>query len=659
MNIANENNWQQFIREGIEPKINGKIVESWKKSQAAKINPYLENLSSLPKISYKKQPASKQFFNEVVNYINTCFAGAMEDDSAWIFCDEDGFILKVRANSDYFKKEIQDMGIVERISMAENSIGTNPISFAMNKQIASTCSEAEHFLKIFHNYKGAASPIYNIEGSLRGYCMIFSKKHFMRVSTLKNQLLLLIQGVDRLFRLTRSRKRHDNLKTKVENALFEDHLVPTVILSSNGFIRQVNSPAMQMLEIDDESRNESSLDQIAKFTPTIKETSHNGLETQNIPMTIEYKKGKKVNVLVNRLPFYNSKGQFIGVSLQFYEKEKIQTKPQSTYKARYTFNDIVGITKGIQEAKDIALRVAQTNINVLLIGPSGTGKEMFAQSIHNSSDRSTGPFVSINCAAIPKDIAESELFGHAKGAFTGANDNGSIGKLEAANGGTIFLDEIGDMPLELQAKLLRVLEERKITRVGENTERPLYVRVIAATNKDLLELTQKNEFREDLYYRLSVTSIILPHLKDSKEDIPMLVENFIELYNEQMGKKVIGFQDEILERLKSYDWPGNIRELRNAIEFATMLNQGEDYITWEHMPGNLRLPLLYQKKLMEKDSIDPLDVERQEINRTETALVKKAIDLSQGKMNDAAKILGISRATMYRKIKKLGIAPYN
>jgi DNA-binding NtrC family response regulator len=158
---------------------------------------------------------------------------------------------------------------------------------------------------------------------------------------------------------------------------------------------------------------------------------------------------------------------------------------------------------------------------------------------------------------------------------------------------------------------------------------------------------------------LSVTSILLPSLKDSRDDIPLLVQNFIEFYNEQMGKKVLGFKEEIMERLKTYGWPGNIRELRNAVEFAIMLNQGEQFIPWEHMPGHLRLPLLYQKKVLENQVDDPLNTERESINRSEKALVKKAIDLSNGRMNEAAKILGISRATIYRKIKKLGIAPYN
>lgn len=659
MSIATEVNWQQFIRENIEPKIKVEVLSSWKRSHQAKVNPYMENLIHIPKISYKKPPESKQFFNEVVDYINNCTESSLQDDSAWIFCDQDGYVLKIRPNSEDFKHELIDLGITERISFAENSVGTNAISLCMNSQESDICIEAEHYLKVFHRFKSAASPIFNIEGTRMGYCMLIGRKNFTRTATLKYMILLLIEGVDRSFRLARSRARHDNLKGKIESAIFDNHLTPTIFLTSSGFIRQINSSAMQLLEIDNENRGETSLDQISTFTPSIKEIAHSGLQTNNIPMTIENKSGKKINVSVNRLPFYNQAGQFIGVSLQLFETALVQSKPQSNFKAKHNFSDIIGVAKGIRQAKEIAQRVAETSINVLIIGPIGTGKEMFAQSIHNASDRKNGPFVSFNFSTTPRDQAESELFGHTK---TVINDNPVdqvIGKLESANGGTIFLDEIGEMPFELQAKLLVALEEKKYTSIGDNIEKNLDVRVVASTNKNLLDMIQKNEFREDLYYRLSVTSILLPSLKESRDDIPVLVQSFIEYYNEQMGKKVLGFKEEIMERLKTYGWPGNIRELRNAVEFAIMLNQGEQFIPWEHMPGHLRLPLLYQKKVLENQVDDPLNTERESINRSEKALVKKAIDLSNGRMNEAAKILGISRATIYRKIKKLGIAPYN
>jgi transcriptional regulator with PAS, ATPase and Fis domain len=659
MSIATEINWQQFIRENIEPKIKVEVLSSWKRSHQAKVNPYMENLIHIPKISYKKPPESKQFFNEVVDYINNCTDASIQDDSAWIFCDQEGYVLKIRPNSEDFKHELIDLGVTERISFAENSVGTNAISLCMNSQESDICIEAEHYLKVFHRFKSAASPIFNIEGTRMGYCMLIGRKNLIRTATLKYMILLLIEGVDRSFRLARSRARHDNLKGKIESAIFDNHLTPTIFLTSSGFIRQINSSAMQLLEIDNENRGETSLDQISTFTPSIKEIAHSGLQTNSIPMTIENKSGKKINVSVNRLPFYNQAGQFIGVSLQLFETALVQSKPQSNFKAKHSFTDIIGVAKGIRQAKEIAQRVAETSINVLIIGPIGTGKEMFAQSIHNASDRKNGPFVSFNSSTTPRDQAESELFGHAK---TIINDNQIdlvIGKLESANGGTIFLDEIGEMPFELQAKLLMALEEKKYTSIGDNIEKNLDVRIIASTNKDLLDMIHKNEFREDLYYRLSVTSILLPSLKESRDDIPVLVQSFIEHYNEQMGKKVLGFKEEIMERLKTYGWPGNIRELRNAVEFAIMLNQGEQFIPWEHMPGHLRLPLLYQKKILENQVDDPLNTERESINRSEKALVKKAIDLSNGRMNEAAKILGISRATIYRKIKKLGIAPYN
>lgn len=326
--------------------------------------------------------------------------------------------------------------------------------------------------------------------------------------------------------------------------------------------------------------------------------------------------------------------------------------------ARYRFEDIIGHSPPLRKAIALARRAADTSVNVLIHSPSGTGKEVFAHSIHAASERKDQPFVAINCAAIPREIAESELFGYAPGAFTGARRSGQVGKLEAADGGTVFLDEIGDMPMELQAKLLRMLEDHSITRVGDREEIPVDIRIIAATNKNIPELIEKDLFREDLYYRLNVTSITLPTLQEDKDDIPELVSSFIEMFNERMGKKVKGIIPEIMSAFKNYSWPGNVRELKNAIEFAVMLNTGEDDIAWKDLPGHLRATLLYrepQENTGNGSGADPFRSERQMLENSERALYIKAIKMSGGNMSHAAGILGVGRSTLYRKLKKFGL----
>jgi transcriptional regulator with PAS, ATPase and Fis domain len=286
---------------------------------------------------------------------------------------------------------------------------------------------------------------------------------------------------------------------------------------------------------------------------------------------------------------------------------------------------------------------------VLLTGPSGTGKEMFAHSIHNASDREEHPFVAINCAAIPREIAESELFGYAPGSFTGASREGKIGKLEAADQGTVFLDEIGDMPLELQAKLLRLLEQRCIARIGGRKDIPVNIRVIAATNRDLPELVDKGEFREDLYYRLNVSTITLPSLADCRDDIPELALSFINYFNETMGKKVQGMSPDVLERFKGYAWPGNIRELRNVVFGALVSKRTGDALLVSDLPRRLWAAAEEQggddANLEARLSSGSFNL-RREVEKLERRALELALRRSQGNAAEAARLLGeVGRGT--------------
>ncbi len=307
---------------------------------------------------------------------------------------------------------------------------------------------------------------------------------------------------------------------------------------------------------------------------------------------------------------------------------------------------IIGNSQVIKELKRKISTVASSESTILITGESGTGKELVARALHNESNRADKPFVAVNCAAIPDSLLESELFGYSKGAFTGANPKGKIGKIELANEGTLFLDEVGDMPLYMQAKVLRVLEDKSIVKLGDLEEKLLNIRIIAATNKNLEEMIKENTFREDLYYRLNVIPINIKPLRERKEDIRNLFLYFLKKYSNIFNKEVGAIDKDIWTYLYAYDWPGNIRELENTAEYSVNMLKNDEVISIEHLPSKI----LVSRKPDTEIKITLDDVERQLI---EEYLNTYGLSL-EGKKKAAEK-LGISIATLYRKIKKYNI----
>jgi len=314
-----------------------------------------------------------------------------------------------------------------------------------------------------------------------------------------------------------------------------------------------------------------------------------------------------------------------------------------------TLDNIVGCSLITQQLKGRLTKIADSNSTVLITGESGTGKEVVARAIHAVGNRSDKPFICINCAAIPDTLLESELFGYVKGAFTGADPRGKIGKFELANRGVIFLDEIGDMPLYLQVKLLRVLQERKLVRIGSNQLLSLDVRILAATNKDLKELIKEKKFREDLYYRLNVIPLEIPPLRKRVEDIEPLVDSMMEKYGGLFNKKIRGIDQETMGLLTQYSWPGNIRELENTIEFMINMADENGYLTRDTLPRNFfdsQDFQLDQQRAREFKSLR--QVEQEHIMQ----VLRQFEDTTQGKVA-AARQLGIGIATLYRKLHEI------
>lgn len=314
---------------------------------------------------------------------------------------------------------------------------------------------------------------------------------------------------------------------------------------------------------------------------------------------------------------------------------------------RYNFSDIMGNSLEMKRAKEIAYIASQSNSNVLIFGETGTGKEMFSQSIHNASNRFNKPFVPINCAAIPQNLMESNFFGYEEGSFTGAKKGGAVGAFEQANGGTLFLDEISEMHLELQSKILRVLQEREVTRIGSTKTVKLDIRVISASNKDLDKLIKEGSFRQDLYYRLNVLDIHIPSLRHIKEDIPALIQNSIQQMNRTFGKFVEGIDEVALNMLINYNWPGNVRELMNCIEKTFNIIGNERIIKVEHLPRNIR-----DKISSDDTNGSGLD---EMLQGYEKEIVEKALKLNGGIKSKTADYLKISTTTLWRKINQYNI----
>jgi transcriptional regulator, propionate catabolism operon regulatory protein len=358
-------------------------------------------------------------------------------------------------------------------------------------------------------------------------------------------------------------------------------------------------------------------------------------------------------IVINRFPIIIN-GTVVGAVSNFKQITDIQKMEmklrkmlhESGLEARYRISDIVGSSQEIQFAKEQAVLFAETEATVLITGESGTGKEMFAQGIHLASARSLGPFVAVNCAALPESLLESELFGYEEGSFTGARKGGKAGLFELAHGGTLFLDEIGEMPLRIQAILLRVLQEKKVRRVGGERVIPVDVRIIAATNRDLEEEIEQQRFRSDLYYRINVLTLDLPPLRERIGDIPDLVRSIVSQLNEQREKKIDKISTDIFSLLMDYHWPGNIRELRNVIERMVLLEKGSEL--------TMRSAAFFVQKI-QKNRFHRIRENELSMKEVEREMIRRALEKYQNNKTKAAQSLGMDRSTLWRKIKEYNL----
>jgi len=428
-----------------------------------------------------------------------------------------------------------------------------------------------------------------------------------------------------------------------------------------------NKKMMQMESMDIHDVMDKNLLDVFMFkddqSSTLVKALQEKKETSNVKQTYFNNKGREVTTINNTIPIYldeNLKGA-VEIAKDVTKLERLIKGNLNRESTKYTFDSIIGTSPAILEVKESAKRATRTSSYVLIVGDTGTGKELFAQSIHNASGRLSAPFISQNCAALPDNLIESLLFGTKRGAFTGAVD--TPGLFEQANGGTLLLDEINSLNLNLQAKLLRVLQEKTIRRIGDTKDTPIDVRVIANMNEDPIDAIANNRLRKDLYYRLGVVTIFVPPLKDRKEDIPLLVAHFIDKYNERFQMNVKGLSEEVHLSFLEYDWHGNVRELEHIIEAAMNIMMDEEVIMYSHLPYQYRSKLQLKERMMPLSTVDTFLKENSDVTiplKDQMELFEKTYIEHVLKKNDfnisrAAKSLGLSRQSLQYRLKKLSL----
>ncbi|MBX4259525.1 sigma 54-interacting transcriptional regulator [Clostridium estertheticum] len=554
--------------------------------------------------------------------------------------DKDGFVLSIIGDKDIIKF-IAEVGIVEGADMSENSTGTNAIGTAIYENCSVQTSGGDHYITAYYIFTCSAAVIHNEEGSIIGCLNLTGRRQLAH----PHSLGLIVAAVKSIENQLKVEKTQNELfiacqyLNKVMNSLNSGIFA----VDTTGIIKAINKSACIMLDIKEEEVIYKNAEKVLANWKYILCEIIAGKAYENREINYPYKdKSKKFNF--NAYPIKNKDNKIIGIVAIFNDIKNIYSlvNKYTDKNSSYNFHDIIGdsqeLTKVIEQSKIIA----NSPSTVLIQGESGTGKELIAQSIHNNSSRSENSFIAINCGAIPTNLIESELFGYEDGAFTGAKRGGQPGKFELANGGTIFLDEIGEMPFEMQIHLLRVLEVSCFNRVGGNKPITIDVRIVAATNKDLKKEVKKGTFREDLYYRLNVIPIFVPPLRERCGDIDLLIEYFLRAKAIKLGKPIPKISPDIYEMLINYNWPGNVRELENCIENIVNMNGNTSFkFGNESLEKNETVP----SKEVFKYNMCTLE-------QWDQIAIKNCIKKCNGNITEASKVLGINRSTIYSKIKK-------
>jgi PAS domain S-box-containing protein len=521
--------------------------------------------------------------------------------------------------------------------------GTNAIGVCLVEGKPIQLTGAEHYNVHLHPWTCSSAPIWDSRGQILGVLTLSGRsigrhKHTLALVTAAAET---IESQLRERELTEEKLRLSSMLGLVFNSISDGVIAVDMDLK----ITHINKTGAEMLGLKGENLAGKSLEEELRPENTLLHAFKTRNYFSGMEIGFGCPEGHK-SFMCSVDPIRDSSGHGIGAIITLAEKRQvisIAKKIGGNY-AKYRLSDIKGKDPELLRQLELARIAAKTNSRVLIMGESGTGKELVAQAIHNESNRKSEPFVAISCATIPRDLIESELFGYRGGAFTGARREGHVGKFELANRGTLFLDEVNGLPLDLQAKLLRALQQNEILRLGDTRPIPIDVRVLAASNCDLMNEVEKANFRKDLYYRLNVVEIFIPPLRNRILDIELLIEHIMKRLCREMGIPRPKISQEALEDLKRYHWPGNVRELENCMERALLLAQGKT-IERIHIAGRIM-------KESGNGEKTPASL-RQSYKR----IIEKTLDQCGGNLSMAARQLKIARSTLYRKMKEFGLNP--
>ena len=638
-----EKKWKHFIETGgILPNVRPEIAESWIRSRSYHVD--IDN----PKAKQLSEHAFSALLKQYAPFIDVVFP-IMEQMHALVRASEnlislhtpDGVMLTYCGDEYYSDND--ESRFVPGVKWDEQSIGTNGVSLAVRLRMPVQLRGAEHYSRFQHNGICSAAPIFGENGAILGVINMAGIISTGSTHTL-GLVALAAFCVERQLALIHSYQLISDTFSTISEGLIE--------LDANYCIQRVNPAILQLFSCKESDLLSASLPDLIssgghEFIRNLK-SSTSRMSYPEISFDV---KDKHISCNVSCTPTIINR-ELKGALLQVRESREVNTLVNhlAGNTARYSFRSIVTQDKNMQAIIDSLRNVAQTDCTILLQGESGTGKQLFAHAIHNASARKNNPFIAINCASLPHALIESELFGYEKGAFTGALGHGNPGKFELADDGTIFLDEIGELPLEIQAKLLRVLDTHRFYRIGGKKEKSVNVRVIAATNRNLLKEVQTYNFRADLYYRINVLSFHIPPLRERTNDIALLANHFIQKLNLKNIPNIEAykvFSSDFIDLLKTYSFPGNVRELVNIILRAFYLCGDERQITSHY----LNIP--EQPPAAAVGSIPAVSIPSQE----EYDKFMKLLQKHHGNMVRVAKELGISRATCYRRIKALSLNP--
>jgi PAS domain S-box-containing protein len=644
--------WNRFVVTGeIDSGVPSLISESWMRCKDLGFDPKTPpNGAILAKVDVERRIVRNRDFLTVALPIVAELQALVKGSSfLTLITDNDGVILEMLCD-----QRLRDAGLERNLVLGgvwnEERAGTGGIGLALRLGRAVQVVGSQHYFEKDHDLTCSAAPIFSYDGRLIGCLDMSGPSSEAHLHTL-GMVVAASKAITNQLRIEEDHRQiwlaNEYLKTVIES--ISDGVIA---IDSSGRIKEINSEAGKILGTDAAQARGRDIQDLVGRTPLFKKVVADGKPVTDVETVMETGRGY-IHCHTSAKPISLSNGQVVGAVATLKEMKKLQrvVNQITGAEARFTFADILGTSSRMQRAIHLAQVAARNMCTVLIQGESGTGKELFAQAIHNAS-LAGQPFVAVNCAAIPETLIESELFGYEGGAFTGASRNGRPGKFELANDGTIFLDEIGEMPLNIQTVLLRVLQERSVVRIGGLRSIPVNVRVIAATNKDLAAEAPKGNFRQDLFYRLNVFKIDIPPLRDIPTDVPIMVEHLISRISARFGKSVVGVSLPVLRDLQRYSWPGNVRQLENVIERAISLAEG-DLIEEQHLADFLQEESPTTFSDFASDGDEPLNMEDVERRTILEAL------RHYGERQKAARSLGISRSTLYRRLKRYRVESVN